>query len=408
MVKTRSSISPSHSVKVAADKKKMENVSDDGDRDDSDRSGGSGGSSDGSRGSALQKRKRVVDKVKKEDVRNVKKMKQVAEDLPEDYDSEDLEVEVRNDLKEWDLYFKPGEKIQGKVMLFPNQDNIVVKNINSKLTKDQRKLFRDTCFGYFLDSHPVGFQSQLVHNALHREVYQKNEKEMWFKFGDENFRFSLAEFAVVSGLLCVGDADLSKYTHRENAFVDRYFCDQTVTVSAVEHRFMYSDFKSDEYAVKMAVLYLVTNCLISSIYSKKVPVEILNIIGVDEYGSFPWGIPVFELTLHNLKIGLRGVMKGKGVAKPLAKVKGKHLEKGPRSYKLPGLPFAFLVWLYETIPLCLKAKFCSYDSGKPYRFCRWKSIGNPNSSEVEKKVLSSNKVFFIFCKLFICCFYYIL
>ncbi|KAF4388606.1 hypothetical protein G4B88_021517 [Cannabis sativa] len=333
MVKTRSSISPSHSVKVAADKKKMENVSDDGDRDDSDRSGGSGGSSDGSRGSALQKRKRVVDKVKKEDVRNVKKMKQVAEDLPEDYDSEDLEVEVRNDLKsvficglclrfdylflglclsllwkEWDLYFKPGEKIQGKVMLFPNQDNIVVKNINSKLTKDQRKLFRDTCFGYFLDSHPVGFQSQLVHNALHREVYQKNEKEMWFKFGDENFRFSLAEFAVVSGLLCVGDADLSKYTHRENTFVDRYFCDQTVTVSAVEHRFMYSDFKSDEYAVKMAVLYLVTNCLISSVYSKKVPVEILNIIGVDEYGSFPWGIPVFLPVL--LWLGLLELLVG--------------------------------------------------------------------------------------------------
>ncbi|KAF4374268.1 hypothetical protein G4B88_022042 [Cannabis sativa] len=242
----------------------MENVSDDGDRDDFDRFCGSGGSSDGSRGSALQtKRKRVVEKVKKEDVRNVKKMKQVAEDLPEDYDSEDLEVEVRNDLKvmfkfivfdgllllvmfkfiEWDLYLKPGEKIQGKVMSFHNQDNIVVKNINS--------------------NHPVGFQSQLVHNALH----------------------SLAEFAVVSGLLCVGDADLSKYTHRENAFVDRYFCDQTVTVSAVEHRFMYSDFKSDEYAVKMVVLYLVTNCLISSVYSKKVPVEILNIIGVDEYVS---------------------------------------------------------------------------------------------------------------------------
>ncbi|KAF4365160.1 hypothetical protein F8388_011090 [Cannabis sativa] len=232
MVKTRSSISPSHSVKVAADKKKMENVSDDGDRDDSDRSGGSGGSSDGSRGSALQKRKRVVDKVKKEDVRNVKKMKQVAEDLPEDYDSEDLEVEVRNDLKsvficgfmfkltgidwkEWDLYFKPGEKIQGKVI------------------------------------HPVGFQSQLVHNALHRE---------------------------------------------------------TVTVSAVEHRFMYSDFKSDEYAVKMAVLYLVTNCLISSVYSKKVPVEILNIIGVDEYGSFPWGIPVFLPVL--LWLGLLELLVG--------------------------------------------------------------------------------------------------
>ncbi|KAF4392007.1 hypothetical protein F8388_004336 [Cannabis sativa] len=259
MVKTRSSISPSHSVKIAADKKKMENVSDDGDRDDSNRSGGSSGSSDGSRGSALQKRKRVVENVKKEDVRNVKKMKQVAEDLPEDYDSEDLEVEVRNDLK---VMFK----------------------------------FIVTVY-FFRNGIYISSLSQLVHNALHREVNQKNEKEMCFKFGDENFRFSLAEFAVVSGLLCVGDADLSKYTHRENAFVDRYFCDQTVTVSAVEHRFMYSDFKSDEYAVKMAVLYLVTNCLISSVYSKKVPVEILNIIGVDEYGSFPWGIPVFWLVL---------------------------------------------------------------------------------------------------------------
>ncbi|KAF4369877.1 hypothetical protein F8388_011747 [Cannabis sativa] len=279
MVKTRSSISPSHSVKVAADKKKMENVSDDGDRDDSDRSGGSGGSSDGSRGSALQKRKRVVDKVKKEDVRNVKKMKQVAEDLPEDYDSEDLEVEVRNDLKSvficgFDYLFLG---LCLSLLFFSGKNEIYISSLVKR----------------FRENHPVGFQSQLVHNALHREVYQKNEKEMWFKFGDENFRFSLAEFAVVSGLLCVGDADLSKYTHRENAFVDRYFCDQTVTVSAVEHRFMYSDFKSDEYAVKMAVLYLVTNCLISSVYSKKVPVELLNIIGVDEYGSFPWGIPVF-------------------------------------------------------------------------------------------------------------------
>ncbi|KAF4347296.1 hypothetical protein G4B88_002884 [Cannabis sativa] len=168
----------------------MENVS--------DRSVGSGGSSDGSRGSALQtKRKRVVEKVKKEDDQNMKKMKQVAEDLPEDYDSEDLEVDVRNDLK-------LGEKIQGKVMLFPNQDNIVVKNIKSKWTKDQR--------------------------------ISENEKEIWFKFGAENFRFSLAEFAIVFGLLCVGDFDLSKHTHRENTFVDRYFCDQSVTVSAIEHR----------------------------------------------------------------------------------------------------------------------------------------------------------------------------
>uniref|UniRef100_A0A803NMS6 DUF1985 domain-containing protein n=1 Tax=Cannabis sativa TaxID=3483 RepID=A0A803NMS6_CANSA len=96
---------------------------------------------------------------------------------------------------------------------------------------------------------------------------------MWFKFGSQNFKFSLAEFAVVIGLLCVGDSDMSAYAKKENVFVDKYFSDQQVTVSAVEKRFMYSDIKLDDYAVKMVVLYFVSNCLFSSPNSKKLKGE---------------------------------------------------------------------------------------------------------------------------------------
>ncbi|KAF4389836.1 hypothetical protein G4B88_024117 [Cannabis sativa] len=155
---------------------------------------------------------------------------------------------------EWDLYCKPGEKIQGKVMLFPNQDNSVVKNIKSKLTKDQ------------------------LDNALHREVYQKNEKEMWFKFGDENFIFSLAEFIL------------------------------SVTVSAVEHRFMQGrnerQRKNETPIILGPVQLPMLHRLVAgagfmysdfNIYSKKVPLEILNIIAVDVYGSFPWDEDEWEV-----------------------------------------------------------------------------------------------------------------
>ncbi|KAF4379955.1 hypothetical protein G4B88_029947 [Cannabis sativa] len=83
-------------------------------------------------------------------------------------------------------------------------------------------------------------------------------------------RFSLAEFAVITGLLCNGDNDMKKYAKRENAFVDKYFFEQQVTHGAVEQRFMFSGFKSDEYAVKMAILYLLTNGLICSPAVKKV------------------------------------------------------------------------------------------------------------------------------------------
>ncbi|KAF4400984.1 hypothetical protein G4B88_013825 [Cannabis sativa] len=112
---------------------------------------------------------------------------------------------------------------------------------------------------------------------------------MWFKFGCENFRFSLAEFAVITGLLCNGDNDMKKYAKRENAFVDKYFFEQQVTHGAVEQRFMFSEFKSDEYAVKMAILYLLTNGLICSPDVKKVSDELMNIVGLGEYDSFPWG-----------------------------------------------------------------------------------------------------------------------
>ncbi|KAF4384825.1 hypothetical protein G4B88_000221 [Cannabis sativa] len=269
--------------------------------DNEDLSGGSEGSGDVSVKEVKRKQYNRGNK-KVTDDRPLKKLKQVVEYDEDFYDSDDLEVENNESMKvcfylvflgvnnnEWELYFKHEDRVGGRIIFFPNHENNVIAIINSKLTPSQAKLFRETCFGHFLDMNPIAMQTQLIHSALHREVHQKNPYEMWFKFGSQNFRFSLAEFAVVTGLLCVGDSDMSGYAKKENAFVDKYFSDQQVTVSAVEERFRYSDFKLDEYAVKMAVLYFVSNCLFTSPNSKKVPNEILNIVGIGDYESFPWG-----------------------------------------------------------------------------------------------------------------------
>ncbi|KAF4369675.1 hypothetical protein G4B88_020202 [Cannabis sativa] len=272
MVNTRSSLSPSGSSKLLLDKLKMKKtISED---DNEDLSGGSEGSGDVSVKEVKRKQYNRGNK-KVTDDRPLKKLKQVVEYDEDFYDSDDLEVENNESMKfffyiqEWELYFKHEDRVGGRIIFFPNHENNVIAIINSKLTPSQAKLFRETCFGHFLDMNPIAMQTQLIHSALHREVHQKNPYEMWFKFGSQNFRFSLAEFAVVTGLLCVGDSDMSGYAKKENAFVDKYFSDQQVTVSAVEERFRYSDFKLDEYAVKMAVLYFVSNCLFTSPNSKK-------------------------------------------------------------------------------------------------------------------------------------------
>ncbi|KAF4351331.1 hypothetical protein F8388_011526 [Cannabis sativa] len=289
MVKTRSSLSPSGSLKLLLDKLKMKKtISED---DNEDLSGGSEGSGDVSVKEVKRKQYNRGNK-KVTDDRPLKKLKQVVEYDEDFYDSDDLEVENNESMKfhlsvnsvvwffslfvflvylvcyyvmEWELYFKHEDRVGGRIIFFPNHENNVIANINSKLTPSQAKLFRETCFGHFLDMNPIAMQTQLIHSALHREVHQKNPYEM----------FSLAEFAVVTGLLCVGDLDMSAYAKN----------DQQVKVSVVEERFRYSDFKLDEYAVKMAVLYFVSNCLFTSPNSKKVPNEILNIVGIDEERS---------------------------------------------------------------------------------------------------------------------------
>ncbi|KAF4373442.1 hypothetical protein F8388_021074 [Cannabis sativa] len=278
MVKTRLSTSPSASSKAMNPKNKSKETMSEG--------------SDSGESELSSKRKRNNDGSKKGKSadRPLKKMKQVVEEDDVEYDSDDLDIGVPDSIKEWEQYFKPESRVKGKMIFFPNTlENKVIANINAKLSPEQIRLFRKSCFGHLLDMKAILYKPQLIHNALLREVHQKNGKEMWFKFGCENFKFSLAEFAVITGLLCNGDNDMKKYAKRENTFVDKYFFEQQVTHGAVEQRFMFSEFKSDEYAVKMAILYLLTNGLICSPAVKKVSDELMNIVGLGEYDSFPWG-----------------------------------------------------------------------------------------------------------------------
>ncbi|XP_060961750.1 uncharacterized protein LOC115718043 [Cannabis sativa] len=176
MVNTRSSLSPSGSSKLLLDKLKMKKtISED---DNEDLSGGSEGSGDVSVKEVKRKQYNRGNK-KVTDDRPLKKLKQVVEYDEDFYDSDDLEVENNESMKEWELYFKHEDRVGGRIIFFPNHENNVIAIINSKLTPSQA---------------------------------------------------NLAEFFIVFGLLCVGDSDMSGYAKKENAFVDKYFSDQQVTI----------------------------------------------------------------------------------------------------------------------------------------------------------------------------------
>ncbi|KAM6543923.1 hypothetical protein CsatB_008370 [Cannabis sativa] len=396
MVRTRGSMSPS--PEVSGSKKKVEKA-----EEVSKNMVGSGSKvveSDKEKKNknlSISKRSGVSEATS--DDRHSKKLKSVVED-EDDFDSEcdEAPIVLPKKLKVWDLYLKPEDRFCGKIIYW--FDVGVIAEIKGRLNAKQLTMFQESCFGHFLDLEECNMQSQVIHTALCREVHQANVKEIWFDFGNSRTRFGLGEFAIISGLLCKGDSSMEKYIGRGDTFVDKYFSDMTVNYAAIKQRFLNSIFKDDVFAFRMAVLYFVTNFLLSKPGRKKVSSGLLHLIGSGEFNSFPWGKVAYDTTLYSLRTVLKEknkkkvVDETKGTVASKAKgknIKGKEKDYNSKTYKLCGFPFAFQVWLYEVIPLFKKQGLCTYDASPDYRMCRWSSVGNPFSGEVEKKIYMSTK-----------------
>ncbi|KAF4360384.1 hypothetical protein F8388_019470 [Cannabis sativa] len=319
MVRTRGSMSPS--PEVSGSKKKVEKA-----EEVSKNMVGSGSKvveSDKEKKNknlSISKRSGVSEATS--DDRRSKKLKSVVED-EDDFDSEcdEAPIVLPKKLKVWDLYLKPEDRFCGKIIYW--FDVGVIAEIKGRLNAKQLTMFQESCFGHFLDLEECNMQSQVIHTALCREVHQANVKEIWFDFGNSRTRFGLGEFAIISGLLCKGDSSMEKYIGRGDTFVDKYFSDMTVNYAAIKQRFLNSIFKDDVFAFRMAVLYFVTNFLLSKPGRKKVSSGLLHLIGSGEFNSFPWGKVAYDTTLYSL----RTVLKEKNKKKVVDETKAEENQK---------------------------------------------------------------------------------
>ncbi|XP_062092474.1 uncharacterized protein LOC133798251 [Humulus lupulus] len=293
-------------------------------------------------------------------------------------------------IKIWDLYFKPEDRIGGKIHFWGKSN--IINDIKKKLSNNQQKMLMSTCFGHLLDLKSYNIQAQVIHHALMRELYQTNNEEMWFDFGGKRVRFGLGEFAIITGLKCYGDYSLERF-NISNKFVDKYFSDQNVCREVIHTRFGSSKFEDDYiFAVKLAALYFLSNYLMSKHDGKLVEDNILNLVGSDEFETFPWGKLVFDLTLKELQASFKGMQKKKvgEKEKSVIKVAGNPTCPSSKTYKLGGFPLAFQCWLYETIPNLKDDRFCFYDEEQVFRISKWSSTSKPEYSTLEKKVFISS------------------
>ncbi|XP_070029832.1 uncharacterized protein [Nicotiana sylvestris] len=142
----------------------------------------------------------------------------------------------------------------------------VIHQLKANLSKRQLRLFKKTCFGYFLDLPPVIVQIRVMHHLLIREVHHEVKNEMRFVVNDSRLRFGLGEFALVTGLKCKGDTSIQSIA--ENRLISKYFGTASVTFAQLADCFKKKKWETDDDALKIAVLYFLNSFLLSQLKTK--------------------------------------------------------------------------------------------------------------------------------------------
>ncbi|XP_059297853.1 uncharacterized protein LOC132050561 isoform X10 [Lycium ferocissimum] len=283
----------------------------------------------------------------------------------------DEEKEKSEDLEIGDFYVKPKKRYNPRVGAHTNVD--IVNLLNEKLDAKQIQMFRETCFGHFLDLPHVVVQHQLIHHLLLKEVVEEEEDALWISIKDVSLRFGLVEFGLITGLKCTGDADKCYDSDGAGRLVDTYFSDFSeltrVPKQSLIDCFLKKRWKSDEDAVKIAVLYFIHTFLFSTVNRKQISRDEIELVESGAYETYPWGKVVFKATLESMK----GKLQGK-----------------PSMYRLGGLPLAFQCWFYECCPY-VNNKIAFRIDDKVPRILSWKVTKQPSFKELSRGIFNKRR-----------------
>ncbi|XP_070001993.1 uncharacterized protein [Nicotiana sylvestris] len=228
----------------------------------------------------------------------------------------------------WKLYIPVGESFP--VTHWSSYTNVdIVSVLQSKLTDVQLQMFRESCFGYFLDLPRVAIHAQLIRSLMFRELVQDKCDQFYVKLNDEYvLRFCLREFGIVSGLNYCGNEHVEGKFSGPKRLVDTYFFGfEVVSKKSLIDCFEKKKWQSDEDAVKIAIIYFINTFLMSTQAQKTfISKRDFHLVESGEYVSFPWS----KIAFRALMKSVRDMLRGK-----------------PEFYRIGGFPLALQVWFYE-------------------------------------------------------------
>ncbi|CAA0834161.1 Unknown protein [Striga hermonthica] len=227
----------------------------------------------------------------------------------------------------------------------------VVEHVFKNLDDEHQDLFVESCFRPLVHIPELKLSSQLIHHLVARTLKSPdNEKDdVWFKFGENEARFGLQEFFLVSGLKIVDDVsyDVPK---RSSSLLDLFKENKgkIMKKGLLEQFDGLVDKKDADLKYKLGLL-IVFETLVDERWFHLVE-------DLEQFNNYPWGNLSYE---YNVKLFKRKTL---GIKKKTNAIK----------YSLHGFPLAIMVWAFEALPELGRKFGQTYGGGRLPRMISWK------------------------------------
>ncbi|XP_075085089.1 uncharacterized protein LOC142168322 [Nicotiana tabacum] len=209
-----------------------------------------------------------------------------------------------SDLKLWDYYVPLGDHYSTRIGVHTNCN--IVKHLKDTLDDQQIEMFRRTCFGYFVDLPELFIQNRLIHSLLLRKVVLHKDDELWIKVNSTKLRFGLEEFYIITGLKCNGYPNKDYESVQSSRLMKLYFSSMLkVSKKLLTNCFLKKMWKTDEDALKIAVLYFINSFLFSITNDDFITKNDFLLVESGDFETFPWRKVVFNAMLESMKDKVR-------------------------------------------------------------------------------------------------------
>nr|VDD38076.1 unnamed protein product [Brassica oleracea] len=205
------------------------------------------------------------------------------------------------------MMFAAGEEPVG-VRVLTYQSSGAIERILDTLHEEEIDFIKASAFGKIVEiaEKPV-FSGRFARYLLSRQLKTKKKHEAWFRFAGHSVRFSLREFALVTGLPCGKFPKRSKQKLRETIAEKPYWPSlfgksDVVTVASVLKMLRRRTVTDKEIRIKFACLAILESVLLPTSLKMKICIEHAEAIkDIDEFFAYPWGGLAFDLLMRSIK-----------------------------------------------------------------------------------------------------------